>query len=102
MKKFSDLDIQVEQDFYICPKASIDDILNQPVVVLGAKRGIKTRMGDDRYLLHLQLADGAEVKTFTSARFIKAAIDQMKDDDFPFETVIKSVKTDNKKMYKFT
>ena len=102
MKTFADLNIQVEQDFYVCPKASIDDLLNQKVVILGAKKGIHTRLGDDRYLLHIQLDDGSEVKCFTSARFIKAAIDQMTDDNFPFETTIEAVKTDNKKMYKFT
>ncbi len=102
MKTFADLNIDVEQDFFVCAKMSMDDMLNQKVVVLGAKKGIKTRMGDNRYLLHVQLADGTEVKTFTTARFIKAAIDQLNDDDYPFETTIKSIKTDNKKMYKFT
>lgn len=102
MKTFADLNINVEQDFYVCAKMSIDDLLNQKVVVLGAKKGITTRMGENRYLLHIKLADGSEVKTFTTARFIKAAIDQLTDDDYPFETTIKSVKTDNKKMYKFT
>jgi len=102
MKTFADLNIDVEQDFFVCAKMSMDDLLNQKVVVLGAKKGIKTRIGDDRYLLHVQLADGTEVKTFTTARFIKAAIDQLNDDDYPFETTIKSIKTDNKKMYKFT
>lgn len=102
MKTFADLNIDVEQDFFVCAKMSMDDLLNQKVVVLGAKKGIKTRIGDDRYLLHVQLADGTEVKTFTTARFIKAAIDQLNDDDYPFETTIKSIKTENKKMYKFT
>jgi hypothetical protein len=102
MKTFADLNIDVEQDFFVCAKMSMDDLLNKKVVVLGAKKGIKTRIGDNRYLLHVQLADGTEVKTFTTARFIKAAIDQLNDDDYPFETTIKSIKTDNKKMYKFT
>ena len=38
MKTFADLNINVEHDFYVCAKMSIDDLLNQKVVVLGAKR----------------------------------------------------------------
>ncbi len=102
MKKFSDLGVQIEQDFFVCKKVSIDDLLNKKIIVLGVKKGIATRMGENRYLLHVRLEDGTEAKAFTTARFIKAAIDQIQEDEFPFETVIMSVKCDSKKMYKFT
>ncbi len=104
MKRFSDLGVQTDdgRKIFNCQQVSITDILNSEIVVLGYQADIKTKHGEGRCLVHFQDADGTEGKFFTNAQTLKNALSQIKDEDFPFLTVIKAIKCGKGKIYQFT
>lgn len=105
MRRFSELGIQqAEGDkIYNCQQMSITDILNSEIEVLGFLPNVKTRHGEGRYLIHIRQVDGgAEAKFFTNSASLKSVLDQVKPDDFPFVTTIKSFKLGNAKLFQFT
>lgn len=105
MKKFSDFGINTLDDkvVFTVPKISISEIINCEIEVLDYEAGVKTRHGDDRYIVKIK-ADGIESKFFTNATPIKEALDKIDKEDFPFMTTIKQQKfgSGSGKTYYFT
>lgn len=104
-KRFSDLKISLPDDkkIFNCPQISITDILNTEIEVTDYLPDVKTKHGEGRYLVQFKyVATGETAKFFTAATNIKAALDQIEKDDFPFITVIKAIKCGTGKIYQFT
>lgn len=103
MKKFSELDIKVEDDrtVFDCRQVSITDIVNCEVVILDYIKDIKTRHGENRYLVHIENG-GIDAKFFSNSKHIKDTLDAIPKEAFPFSTTIKTVNCGVNKYYKFT
>lgn len=103
MKKFSDLNIQVQDDkkIFEYKQVSITEIVNCPVVIWEYIPEMKTRHGDGRYLVHFE-SQGVHGKFFTNSKTIKSTLDAVRKSDYPFETIIKCVKIGQNSMYKLT
>jgi hypothetical protein len=92
MKKFSEMGIKVgggSGKMFDCEQVAISSIVNIEVAVLDYAPGVKTKHGEDRYVVHFKNGD-KEGKFFTTAKNITDALDQI--EEFPFETTIRSVK----------
>lgn len=80
----------------------IGDIVNVPVVLEDFKTGIKSKEGEDRYLVKIKVA-GEDKKFFTNSEEMKSLLDQMREGGhFPVETTIKHVQMGKITKYKFT
>lgn len=104
-KRFSELGITPAdgRKIFNCQKVSITDILNREIEVREFLPDVKTKHGEGRYIIHFALTDGTgEGKFFTNSQMLKDALGQVKPEDLPFVTVIKSVRCGDNKMYQFT
>lgn len=104
-KRFSELGITQQDDrkIFNCPQVSVTDILNSEIEIIDFLPGVKTRHGEGRYLIHYRTVDSSEEgKFFTNSSSLKNVLDQIKEKDFPFITVIKAIKCGNGKIYQFT
>ena len=104
-KRFSDLGIVLpdERKIFNCQQVSITDVVNIEIEVVDYIPDVKTKHGDGRFLIHFRNTSTNEYgKFFTSSNMLKSALVQISKSDFPFNTVIKSVKCGNSKMYQFT
>lgn len=105
MKRFSELGINTLEDKIIFPVPiiSITDVINCLIEVLDYESGVKTRHGEDRYVVKIR-NEGIESKFFTNATPIKEALDKIPKEEFPFETTIKQQKfgAGSGKTYYFT
>lgn len=104
-KRFSELGIKQQDDrkIFNCPQVSVTDILNSEIEVIDYLPDVKTKHGEGRYLIHYWTTDGKEEgKFFTNSTSLKSVLDQVKEEDFPFITVIKATKCGNGKIYQFT
>ena len=104
-KRFSELGIKQQDDrkIFNCPQVSVTDILNSEIEVIDYLPDVKTKHGEGRYLIHYRTTDGKEDgKFFTNSTALKSVLDQVKEEDFPFITVIKATKCGNGKIYQFT
>lgn len=105
MKKFSDFGINSIDDktVFAVPQVSITEVINFPIEVLDFESGVKTRHGEDRYIVRIR-QNGIECKFFTTASPIKEALDRIKKTDFPFQTTIKQQRfgTGSGKTFYFT
>lgn len=104
-KRFSELGVVVDdgKKIFNCQQVSITDILNSEIEVLGFLSDVKTKHGEGRYLVHYKTTDGSEEgKFFTNSQSLKNALSQIKEEDFPFITVIKATKCGKGKIYQFT
>lgn len=104
-KRFSELGVKLpnERKIFDCPKVSITDIINTEIEVIDYLPEVKTSLGEGRYLVHCRVpSEERNVKFFTTAQNIKAALDQIDKADFPFLATIKAVRCGNGKFYKFT
>ena len=104
MKKFSDMGIVVKGgNMFDVEKVSINDILNCEIEVLDFHSGVKTKNGDDRYVVKIKHED-KECKFFTNCSRIKDALLLISKEDFPFLTIIKQRKlgSGNGRIYYFT
>lgn len=103
MKKFSDLGITVDDDrkIFECKQVSITEIINCEIIVHDFLSDMKTRHGEDRYLVRYSCS-GSEGKFFTNSKRIKSALDNVPNDAFPFSTVIKCLKVGQNSTYMFT
>lgn len=94
MKSFSDLNVKwIPADGkkrFECEIVRIGDITNIPVVVHDFETGVKTKEGEDRYLVLVEI-DGVQKKFFTNSEEMKSILDQVRaiPDGFPFQTIIK-------------
>lgn len=93
MNKFSDFGINTLDDKHIfpVPVISITDVINCEIEVLDFEKGIKTKHGEDRYVVKIKI-DNAERKFFTNAAPIKDALDRIDKQQLPFLTTIKQQK----------
>lgn len=106
MKRFSDFGIKPansDKAIFEVPQISITDILNCEIEVFDFQSGIKTKHGENRYIVKIKY-DGTEYKFFTDAKPIKDVLDQIPKENFPFITVIKQKKfgSGSIKTYEFT
>lgn len=106
MRKFGDLNLKWEpadgKKRFDCPIVPIGDIVNVPIVLEDFETGIKTKEGEDRYLVKIK-AGGEDKKFFTNSEEMKSLLDQMREGDyFPVETTIKRVQMGKITKYKFT
>lgn len=105
MKKFSDFEINIQDDkaIFDVQKISITDILNCEIEVIAFETGIKTQHGVDRYVVKIRQND-TEYKFFTNSGRIKQTLDQVPKDGFPFTTTIKQQRygSGSGRMYYFT
>ena len=83
MRRFSDYNIDVNT-----PQKSICDIIDMPIVVLSAVC-VRTRYGDTEKV-KLECSIGKDkFHIFTGSKFIRAQLEQIKKDQFPFQTIIR-------------
>lgn len=106
MRKFGDLNLRWEpadgKKRFDCPIVPIGDIVNVPIVLEDFETGIKTKEGEDRYLVKIK-AGGEDKKFFTNSEEMKNLLEQMREGDyFPVETTIKRVQMGKITKYKFT
>lgn len=104
-KRFADLGIQIddERKIFNCEQVSITDILNTEIEVIDFLPSVKTKHGEGRYLVHFKRTDAnIEGKFFTNATSLKAVLDKVQREDFPFVTTIRAQKCGNGKLYQFT
>lgn len=106
MRKFGDLNLKWEpadgKKRFDCPIVPIGDIVNVPIVLEDFETGIKTKEGEDRYLVKIK-AGSEDKKFFTNSEEMKSLLDQMREGDyFPVETTIKRVQMGKITKYKFT
>ena len=90
MKKFSDFGINSldNKNIFTVPVISIEEVTNCEIEVIDFESGVKTRHGEDRYIVKLRY-EGIERKFFTNASPIKDALDKVEKQDFPFLATIK-------------
>ena len=103
MKKFSELGVivQNERQIFDCKQVSITEIVNCPVIIYEYITEMKTRHGGGRCLIRFE-QNGSQGKFFTNSGNIKATLDAVQKEDYPFETIIKCVKIGQNSMYKLT
>jgi hypothetical protein len=105
MKKFSDFNINTLENKHIfaVPVVSIEEITNCEIEVLEFESGVKTRHGEDRYIVKIKF-EGVERKFFTNATPIKEALEKIPPTNFPFSTIIKQQRfgSGNGKTFYFT
>lgn len=103
MKKFSDLGVNIENDrrIFECKQVSINEIVNCDIIIHEYIPNVKTRHGDNRYLVRISINDSV-FKFFTNSQQIKDTLDAINSVDYPFSTIIKCVRIGKNSMYKFT
>lgn len=106
MKKFSDLNVKWEpsdgKKRFDCQIVPISDITNVPVIVSDFETDIKTKEGEGRYLVLIEV-DKTQKKFFTNSEEMKSILDQIREKgELPFETIIKKVSLGKITKYKFT
>jgi hypothetical protein len=103
MKKFSELGVKIESDrtIFECKQISITDILNCEIVINDYLKDIKTKHGENRYLVHI-IYEGAEAKFFSNSTHIKNTLDAIPKSEYPFTTIIKTFVCGMNKYYKLT
>ncbi|MCX6282379.1 MAG: hypothetical protein NTU51_10490 [Bacteroidetes bacterium] len=92
MTKFSQLGVKVNTQHFVGEKIRISSILNVEITVHAYKL-VPSKQFKDKgtgQCLHLQITfQGVKRIVFTSAMGMIEAIQQIPEDKFPFETVIK-------------
>lgn len=108
MKDFSQLGVSyVAQDgkkHFECPCVKLDDIQNVRVVVKDYETGVRTKEGEDRYLVLIEDDLGRERKFFTASEEMKQILNKVNQmGEIPFSTIIKRKSLgEGKKKYCFT
>jgi len=90
MKRFSDFGINSlnDKNIFTVSVISIEEITNREIEVLDFETGVKTRHGEDRYIVKIKI-DNSERKFFTNATPIKEALSKINKEDLPFLTTVK-------------
>ena len=108
MKSFRDFKISYKpangQKYFAGDTISIKDLVNLPIVVNDYQLGIKTKEGDDRCVVSVEI-NGQPKKFITNSEEMKNILSQVSEveDGFPFEATIKAVSFGNgKTKYVFT
>ncbi len=108
MKSFKDLKVTYQpangQKFFPGDTISIRDLVNLQIIVHDFQLGVKTREGEDRCVVSIEM--GGQMKKFiTNSDEMKNVLSQIGEmqDGFPFETTIKAQSFGNgKTKYVFT
>lgn len=108
MKSFKDLKVTYQpangQKFFPGDTISIRDLVNLEIIVHDFQLGVKTREGEDRCVVSIEM--GGQMKKFiTNSDEMKNVLSQIGEmqDGFPFETTIKAQSFGNgKTKYVFT
>lgn len=108
MKSFKDLKVTYQpangQKFFPGDTISIRDLVNLEIIVHDFQLGVKTREGEDRCVVSIEMG-GQMKKFFTNSDEMKNVLSQIGEmqDGFPFETTIKAQSFGNgKTKYVFT
>lgn len=103
MKKFSELGVKIESDrtIFECKQISINDILNCEIVIKEYLKDLKTKHGENRYLVNIEF-EGPDAKFFSNSKHIKDTLDAIPKESFPFSTTIKSVSCGVSRFYQLT
>jgi len=100
MKRFSDMNIQVEPKSFTGDKIKIDKILGKEIIIhdYDIKESKYKDKGNGR-CLHLQLELSGEKRLlFSGSTYLMDLIEKVNDDDFPFlATIVKE-----EEYFKFT
>lgn len=108
MKDFAELGINyVSQDgkkHFECPTVKLDDIQNTRIIVKDFETGVKTKEGDDRYIVLIEDDAGVEHKFFTASEEMKQILNKVRQmNELPFATIIRRKNIgEGKKKYCFT
>lgn len=108
MKSFKDLKVTYQpangQKYFPGDTISIRDLVNLKIIVHDFQLGVKTREGEDRCVVSIEM--GGQMKKFiTNSDEMKNVLSQIGEmqDGFPFETTIKAMSFGNgKTKYVFT
>ena len=108
MKSFKDLNVSYKpengQKYFSGETISIRELTNLQVIVHDFQLGVKTKEGDDRCVVSVEM--GGQMKKFiTNSAEMKNVLSQIAEipDGLPFETTIKAVSFGNgKTKYIFT
>lgn len=108
MKSFKDLKVTYQpangQKYFPGDTISIRDLVNLQIIVHDFQLGVKTREGEDRCVVSIEM--GGQMKKFiTNSEEMKNVLSQIGEmqDGFPFETTIKAMSFGNgKTKYVFT
>lgn len=93
MKKFSEFGFKYERkdgkkDFE-AKMTSLTELSKEKIIVLDYETNIKTKNGDDRYLVYCENEKGEKYKFFTNSEIIKQSLDfAQANGGMPFETTI--------------
>ena len=94
MTQFSDIGFIYQRDGkkeFSAAKISLREIVNETVTITDFETGIKTREGEERYVVLLKSDKYGERKFFTNNDKMKKALDMAQDKNMlPFDTVIKA------------
>jgi len=97
-KRFSELGIKYETENLLGDKIKIAKIIGKEIIVKAYKL-TKSKYENTDYCLMIQIELNGESKVvFTGSTALKAQIEQVNKDDFPFATIIQSVN----ETYQFT
>lgn len=108
MKDFAELGISyVSQDgkkHFECPTVKLDDIQNTKIIVKDFETGVKTKEGEDRYIVLIEDEAGNESKFFTASEEMKQILTKVSQmGEIPFTTIIRRKNIgEGKKKYCFT
>lgn len=87
-----------------CKSFSLGELQNRTIIVEDYETGVKTREGEDRYIVKFRSEETGEGKFFTSSEEMKQMLDGIRAlDGYPFRTTIKRHTFGGGKMkYSFT
>lgn len=106
MKTFAELglnNVVGGKQFFDVPVISIADLNNLTVVILDFQDDIKTRQGEGRFVVLIEMPDGSRRKFFTNNSMIKQnLLDARSQGELPFKTCIKRATGSNSNLYIFT
>jgi len=90
MKRFSEMNIEVELKSFTGDKIKIEKILNKDIIIHDYDiRESKYKEKGNGQCLHLQLEIGGEKRVlFSGSTYLMDLIKKVNDDDFPFITTI--------------
>lgn len=106
MKDFSELGLNYEsangKKIFQCNTIHLNELQNRQFVVKDYETDIKTKQGEGRYVVLIEL-DGREYKFFTNSDELKQMLDKAKSiDEIPFRCTLKRLCIgDNKYKYSF-
>lgn len=92
------------QRFFDIKKKQIMDLINLPIKVIDFETGVKTKHGQNRYVVKVITNSGEECKFITNSITLKDMLDQAKELNlFPLETtIVKRDLGEGRSDYKFT